>query len=43
MAGKVREQKLQSVHEVKTSKDRARVQMNESKRQQEMELKARNK
>lgn len=43
MVNKVREQKLQSVHEVKTIKDKSRAELTNQRQQKEMELRARNK
>ena len=43
MAVKIRDQKLQSAYEVKTIKDKSKLQLNEMRHKDQMELKARNK
>lgn len=43
MAVKIRDQKLQSAQEVKTIKDKSKLQLNEMRHKDQMELKARNK
>lgn len=40
-ANEVKSQKLQSVYEVRTMKERAKVQIGQSRQQQDMELRAR--